>query len=157
MLLFEQNYRLLEKFVPELLVNEEPDFYLEHKSKVSHFDNATAEWHGENLLFIGTFYTFCMADGYNAPNGDIVSDPAITVIFDIKRKIARVTSLVVANIGMQKIGAAIYNNFNCTIDSNEANEEERRANDYLRDWLKIMVQAKKNTPNYFTKISMNDE
>jgi len=150
--LFEKNYNLLKKFVPELLVNEEPDFYLAHKSKTTHFENATAEWQDENQLLIGTFYTYCMVEGYNAPDGDTVSDPAIVVIFDIERKLARVKSLTVANIGMQRMGAAIYNNFDCTIDSSEANDDERRANDYLSDWLKIMVTAKKSDPNYFTKI-----
>ena len=151
--LFEQNYKLLEKFVPELLTNEEPNFYLKHKSENTHFENATAEWQAENELLIGTFYTFCMVDGYNAPDGDTVSDPAITVIFDIERKLARVKSLVVANIGMQSIGAAIYNDFDCAIDSKEANEDERSANDYLGDWLKMMIQAKKGDTNYFVKIN----
>ena len=53
--LFGKNYNLLEKFVPELLVNEEPNFYLDHKSKSTHFENAYAEWQDENQLLIGYY------------------------------------------------------------------------------------------------------
>ena len=138
--LFKKNYRLLKKFAPEMLTDAEPCFWLNHVSNISKYCNSTAERQGDSLI-IGTSYD---------TNGDFTSDPSITVIFDNELKMARVSSLVMNNMGMCLMGTAFYEWYECSIDSEEKCHREREANDYLTYWLSEFSVARNSDPNYFT-------
>ena len=142
-ILFE-NYSLLKKFVPEL-TGDIPDFWLNHESKTSQFQNVRAQRLDENLISVGTFYEV---------NGDLVSDPAISILFDSELKIARVADWTMNNPGMSIMGTAFYEHFDCIIDSAET-ENEREANDYLNDYLKTFTATRESEQNYFDKMSVN--
>lgn len=142
--LYKKNYALLKKFAPEILQDPAPVFLLDHKAVTGPYANVSAERLDNNLVCIGTFYSV---------NGDIISDPAITVLFDNEQKIARVSELYIGNPGMSMLGGPIYNTFDCTLGSEET-DTEREANDYLNYWLTSFAASRRDDPNYFNKIPL---
>lgn len=153
--LFEQNYKLLSKIAGELLTDDEPKFALIHKPQpiaaISEY-GAFIEWSDKNLIIAGTFYhmdNFKIVD-----EGDFVSDPEMTILFNNELKIARITDFYINN---PKTGFLMGNkygvleiHFDCTENSNET-EEEREYNDYLNQWLKEIAEKVKTDKTFFTK------
>jgi hypothetical protein len=141
--LFEENYMLLKKFIPELMGDTIPNFLLLHKSKISPYQNAQAERLDENLILVGTFYEI---------NFDVVSDPSITILFCDNKRVARVVDITLNNPGMVAMGTAFYSEFDVGIDDIEKTAKELEANNYLNDWLKTFTANQENCKNYFEKI-----
>jgi len=143
--LFEKNYTLLKRLIPELLSENIPDFWLDYEDDISPFANISAERLTENLIDIGTYYVV---------NGDVASDPSISVLFCNERQIARVFEITMNNPGMCLLGKAFYEMFENAWDSLDSDETEfeKEINDYLHDWLSDFVDdERRRYSDCFTK------
>lgn len=141
--LYSKNYALLEKFVPEMLEEMPPTFSLKHIGTMDSRVCTFAERVDSNLVKVGTYWPI---------NNEPACDPVFEVMFDNKRKMARVSYWATENIMFQMLNnGPIFDHYDCTWDSKETGREQE-ANDYLHDWLEEISQDRKDSPNYFEKI-----
>lgn len=112
--LLEENYSLLERFVPKLLLDTGDSF--DYKKESYKFWNVIVERLDENLITIN------------------IDDFSVTILFDNDFRIARVAEL---NMNKPIIhGFSSHEFFCCVIDDLEQTETERKANDLLNEVLK---------------------
>lgn len=147
-----QIYLLLKEFIPELLVDDEPGFYLIHKSKRKILGRTRdfqveVDWHTKDQVYIVAGYYYSIFSEWIDEQGDFVSDPGIEVIFDNEKKIARAKSFDQTGV--------YYAYYDCTIDSKET-KDEIMSNNMLKSLLEILISYRKNDPNFFERIPYSD-
>ena len=147
--LYEKNYVLLKEFVPELMDNNRPDFWLK-PSKMGKFDAQAIRQYDENIFEIGNIgITF-----YDIDTTDITLYPHFKVTFDNMLKTARVINFKIGTPVFYVAGISIFEEFDYTADSEEDGETEYAVNEYLNSWLYTFAEYRRKDPDYFEKIPM---
>lgn len=154
--LFRQNYELLEKIAGKLLTDEEPNFYLTREPEwINEYYckyGAYIDRYDEKLIKVATFYYMDNFSVSNKNIGRFTIDPEITILFNNKLKIARITDFVIDNPKTAMLlgsrNGIFELHFNCTEITNET-EDECEYNDYLNNWLQEYAQEIKDNKNFF--------
>ena len=147
---YAQNFSLIKELAPEMIMDSQPDYYLEHRGRIDPDVITYVRRNAKNCITLGTFWPM---------NGDRLRDPCFEVMFDCDRHLARVQAFDTENIGILHllgVGEAIYDHYECTFDTLE-NEREKFANEYLRDWLLDIVEEIENDKEFFQHIVIGEK
>jgi len=164
--LFEENYQLLKKIAPDLLVGayEDIDFFLIREPEMDGgnkfiygtFAERAYRSEDENHLVVGTFYYFKDGKMVETKEGsdDFIIDPGLTVLFNNKTGVARLVNFYNNNpyTSMFNGGMPQDVTFNCMENSKEKDKEEKELNDYLNKMLKEIANRQAATKNYWNRI-----
>ncbi len=159
--LFKQNYKLLKKFIPELLTYEEPNFCFNRKpvwtNEYHCIYGAFAEKLYENFVQVGTYYYMDNFEISNKNEGEYTQDPYMIILFNNELEIARIKEFYTDNPRVATLlggkGGLLHLFFNCN-ETSEETLEEREYNNYLNEWLREYSKARKQDKNYFQKLKI---